>query len=122
MSKASRSGALSRASVAWPPSPEKPAVPVPATVVTVPSGVDAANRVVARVGDVDAVLGVDRQAPRRVEPDGHGLASLTCAVRRRAAAGRGPQHVLATVVGGVGGSPGEQRLRRSRCTSSGWRR
>ena len=108
-SNASRTGALSRADVAGPPSPVQPDVPVPAMVTTVPSVLIAAYGVRAGVGDVHAVLAVDRDAPGRVEPHRHRLAPITRAVRRRAIADGGPQHVPAAVLGGVRRGAVEER-------------
>ena len=60
--RATPSGAFSGALPAGPPSPPKPAGPAPATVVIVPSAVDAADAVVARVGDQEAAAGERRDA------------------------------------------------------------
>ena len=47
-----------------PPSPRKPATPVPATVEILPSGADAADAVAFEFGDVEIAGRIDRDVAR----------------------------------------------------------
>src|SRR3989475_3635202 len=67
-SSATPAGKSSSAAVAGPPSPLKPAVPLPATIVIVPRArVHPPDARVARIRDEDVARAVERDASREVE-------------------------------------------------------